>query len=125
VYVYKGNPMPKVQVDQFQCNYQPANKQYTVQLKLSNQGTKHARLFGNAVVSSLNANGTPLEVLHLQDSNLIIVFPNTPRIVENVLPTQDKKSLPLGHYQMELQLVDERNEQPAIQSTCTFDVPNP
>lgn len=126
VYVYQGKPVPAPQVTRFQCGYHPERKQLSVDLAVENQGSKHARLFGNALItpkssnSSGNAAPAPIDVLHLQNSMLIITFPGTPRTVQEQLPVN--KKLDAGQYQMELQLVDERNAQPAIHSTCDFTV---
>lgn len=125
VYVYKGNPAPAPKVDSFQCGYLADKNQYSVNLNVSNSGTKHARLFGNIVLSRKNNAGQNqlLQVLHMQNSTLIIVFPGMQRIVQNNLEPDKNKKLEAGQYQMELQLVDERNQQPAIQSTCDFTIP--
>jgi len=125
VYVYKGNPVPTPRVEQFQCGYLSDKNQVSVNLDLNNTGTKHARLLGNIVLNRKTASGQtqPLEVLHLQNSTLMVVFPNTLRSVQNNLDLEKTKKLDPGAYQMELRLVDERNVQPAIQSTCDFTVP--
>jgi hypothetical protein len=125
VYVYKGNPRPDVKVDSFQCGYQPDTGTFPISLALENQGAKHARLFGNIILSPKTTSGLgqPLDVLHLQNSTLIIVFPGTPRLVQNQLVSDKIKTLPAGNYRLELQLVDERNVQPAVQATCDLSVP--
>jgi hypothetical protein len=125
VYVYKGNPMPDVKINSMQCGYRADTGSFPVSLNLENKGSKHARLFGNIIISPKTASGVgqPLDVLHMQNSTLIIVFPGTPRVVENQLTSDKIKKLPAGDYRMELQLVDERNVQPAIQTTCDFNVP--
>lgn len=125
VYVYQGNPTPDVRIKNFQCSYQPNNGAFPVTLDLENAGKRHARLFGNIVITAKNAanNAQPLDVLHMQNSTLIIVFPGSPRTVQNQLTSEKIKTLAAGNYQMELQLVDERNLQPAIQRTCDFSVP--
>lgn len=125
VYVYKGSAVPAPKVESFQCGYLADKNQYSVNLKVSNSGTKHARLFGNIVLSRKSPSGQNqlLQVLHLQNSTLIIVFPGTPRVVQNILESEKNQKLDAGQYQMELRLVDERNQQPAIQSTCDFTVP--
>lgn len=124
VYVYKGNPNPAPRIDQFQCGYLPDKNQVAVNLDLNNTGTKHARLFGNIVLNRKATSGQSqlLEVLHMQNSTLMVVFPNTPRTVQNNLDLEKTRKLDPGAYQMELRLVDERNIQPAIQSTCDFTV---
>lgn len=125
VYVYKGNPQPAAKVESFQCGYLPEKRQFSVNLSLSNSGTKHARLFGNIVLSRKPASGASqiLDVLHMQNSTLLIVFPGMKRTVENLLESAKAAKPEPGNYQMELSLVDERNLQPAIQSTCEFTVP--
>lgn len=124
VYVYQGSPLPDVKVKSFQCGYQPEKGQFPVALSLENNGSKHARLFGNILISPKEGSktGQPIEVLHMQNSTLIIVFPGTPREVQNQLTAKTISKLPPGAYQMELQLVDERNIQPAIHSICDFTV---
>lgn len=132
VYVYQGEPTPDVAVQNFQCGWQPESGQFPVAFQLTNRGKKHARLFGNIVIAPKNITpqttppaGQPLDVLHLQNSTLIIVFLDTPRSVQEQLTSQTIKKLNPGNYQMELQLVDERNSQPAIQAACDFSVPSP
>ncbi len=125
VYVYKGNPQPTPKVESFRCGYLPEKRQFLVNLGLSNSGAKHARLFGNIVLSHKSASGASqiLDVLHMQNSTLLIVFPGMKRTVENLLESAKVSKPEPGNYQMELSLVDERNLQPAIQSTCEFTVP--
>jgi hypothetical protein len=125
VYAYQGNPQPKTEVTQFGCGYQADSKMVSVDLTLNNKGGKHARLFGNVILSrKQEASGNPLlEVLHLQNSALIIIFPDTPRQVQNLLPLKNGQNLEAGQYKLELALVDERNLQPAVDSLCEFTVP--
>lgn len=125
VYAYQGNPEPRALVSQFGCGYQSDSKKVSIDLTLNNEGGKHARLFGNVILSrkeEASAN-TLLEVLHLQNSALIIIFPNTPRQVQNLLPLKNSQDLKAGRYQLQLGLVDERNLQPAVKSICEFTVP--
>ena len=124
VYVYQGNPMPDIKVEKFNCAYQPKNAHFDVDLDLKNEGTKHARLFGNLVLSAEDGPNahTPLDVLHMQNSTLIIVFPNAQRLVKNSLSPTIPLTLKPGSYQLQLRLMDERNIQPAIQSTCHLKV---
>lgn len=124
VYVYQGNPKPDVQVERFTCDYDAKRSLFDVNLALRNQGAKHARLFGNLVISpeTENTPQKPLDVLHMQNSTLIIVFPGAERIVQNKLAPATISKLEPGGYQMDLQLIDERNVQPAVQSTCHFTV---
>jgi hypothetical protein len=125
VYTYQGDPKPKALVSQFGCGYQTDSKKVSIDLTLNNEGGKHARLFGNVILSrkqKASANAL-LEVLHLQNSALIIIFPNTPRQVQNLLPLKNNQELEAGHYQLQLGLVDERNLQPAVESICEFTVP--
>ena len=128
VYVYQGSPTPDAQIKSFQCAYQSDKNQFSIDLNLENKGNKHARLFGNALILKKDGlqnkpSGAPLEVFHLQNSMLIVIFPGNPRIVQEQLTSS--KKFESGHYQMELQLVDERSVQPAIRSTCDFTVGNP
>lgn len=122
VYVYKGKPLPDVKVEKFNCGYDTKKSLFDVNLSLNNPGTKHARLFGNLIVSADSGPEPhkPLDVLHMQNSTLLIVFPGAIRIIQNSLPPSTPLKLEPGSYQMELQLVDERNVQPAIQSMCHF-----
>ncbi len=125
VYVLKGHPMPKVAVQSFTCDYQAKPSELNVKLNLNNEGARHARLFGNLLITAVGAtdNAAPLDVLHLKNSTLIIAFPNTPRVVENALTSDVLKKLSPGTYEGALQLVDERSLQPAIKSTCQFTIP--
>lgn len=124
VYAYQGSPEPDTKVNRFQCDYLPEQKQVSVNLDLSNEGVKHARLFGNVILNRKLETGQDelQEVLHLQNATLIIVFPGTPRQVENSLSLKDNQALKPGQYEMELRLVDERSTQGAIQSSCEFTV---
>jgi hypothetical protein len=124
VYAYQGNPTPDVKVEKFACDFDPKKKLFHVDLNLNNQGGKHARLFGNLVVSADSGPKAhqPLDVLHMQNSTLIVVLPHTERHVENSLPPATVNKLEAGRYRMELQLVDERNAQAAVLSTCNFSV---
>lgn len=126
VYAYKGAPAPQVKVDGLQCGYQPDKRLVSVDLSLSNQGAKHARLFGNVIINrkaSSGGSGQLVDVLHMQNSTLIIVMPGSLRTVKNLLELQKVSRLDAGEYQMDVQLVDERNIQPAIPATCNFTVP--
>ncbi len=127
VYAYQGTPTPAPKIEQFACGYQPDHNQVRVDLSLNNAGTKHARLFGNLILNLKKPNGEIqfLEVMHLQNSTLLVVFPNTPRVVRNDLNLANNQKLEPGQYQAELRLVDERNVQPALQSDCTFTVTKP
>lgn len=124
VYAYLGNPKPEPRVDRFECGYQPDRNQLNVQVDVSNRGNKHARLFGNVILSRKPEAGSAkiLDVLHLQNSTLLIVFPESPRAISEDFALKKDQKLEVGHYQLELRLVDERNVQPAIQSTCDFTV---
>lgn len=124
VYVYKGNPVPKVSLDSFKCDYQSAKHRVDVDLGIHNEGSRHARLFGNVIINRKTPSGSHLvDVLHMQNSTLIIVMPSASRSINNELELQKVSHLEPGAYQMELQLVDERNMQPAIPATCDFTVP--
>lgn len=125
VYAYKGTPTPRVKVDGLKCAYQADKRLVSVDLDVSNEGAKHARLFGNVIINRKSPTGSAqlVDVLHLQNSTLIIVMPGSPRSVKNVLELQKVSKLDAGAYQMELQLVDERNIQPSIPATCDFTVP--
>lgn len=127
VYAYQGSPSPAPAIDKFSCGYQMDKSQLRVDLSLVNTGTKHARLFGNLILNRKKPNGDIefMEVLHLQHSTLLVVFPNSPRIVRNDLALAGEKKLEPGQYQAELRLVDERNLQPALQSVCEFTVSTP
>lgn len=127
VYAYQGSPSPAPAIEKFSCGYQVDKDQLRVDLSLVNTGTKHARLFGNLILNRKKPDGdiSFMEVLHLQNSTLLVVFPNTPRVVRNDLALADGKKLEPGQYQAELRLVDERNQQPALQSVCEFTVSKP
>ena len=125
VYVDQGHPMPDVKVEKLTCGYDPKETKLDVHLDLSNLGTRHARLFGNLIISPDSGPNAhqPLDVLHMQNSTLIVVLPGASRVVENHIPaTAPDKLEPGKSYQMDLQLVDERNVQPAVQSSCHFTV---
>jgi hypothetical protein len=125
VYVYQGNPAPAPAVRDFQCGWRPDAGRFSVSFQAINSGKKHARLFGNVVITPKAAapGAQPLDVLHLQNSTLIIVFPDSPRLVQEQPASETIKKPAPGDYRMELQLVDERNSQPAVQAACDFTVP--
>ncbi|WP_373533031.1 hypothetical protein [Vampirovibrio sp.] len=125
VYAYQGDPKPKTSINTFACGYDAEAKQVSVDLTLNNAGSKHARVFGNAILSrqSEKEANEVLDVLHLQNASLIIVFPNTPRQIQNQMALKNNQALEAGQYQLELRLVDERNLQPAVESMCEFTVP--
>lgn len=128
VYVYKGNTEPDVKVNRFSCQTGPSNTLLDLNLNMTNQGSKHARLTGNMELNKLEGSNkkTLVSTVFLRNKNLLIVFPKKSydysEKLNLILDDKTKKQLPSGQYEFNLQLVDQRDEQPAVPSRCQFEV---
>lgn len=124
VYVNKGKIKPQMVFNGFQCDWLPNFEGIKTDIKLQNQGLRHARLKGTYLLVNLQESNKKARILaesKVKGGALIISFPQKARFFQDkTMIKENLAALSAGQYALELNFADERGETPGISETCTL-----
>jgi hypothetical protein len=128
VYINKGKIKPQMTFEHFKCDWLPNFEGIKTDIKLQNQGLRHARLKGTYLLVNMKETNKKARILaesKVKGGALVISFPQKAReFQDNTLTKENLPALSAGQYGLELHFTDERGEIPGMSETCTLPAKN-